>query len=597
MKIIDSSGSAGLKKLLHYFKIYGVVFFIIVYVVLLHSSNSYLKLPVYTLEFIGFLGLAVVGLFTIRNLQGLTVIDLLFLLWVLTFAVNSFNTISEVHTEYLLNYTALFTVYFLVRMLKTSHFRPENVAFVVGIISISLEFTWFLLQSQSVITNRNPLYLVGGANGHPAFTLGSVAIFSPFLFDKLITSQKKNSTGKLLALVSLIALLFFTLYFKARAATLAIVTCIVLYLIFKNPYFKRKIYRVLLITGGFIIALVLFFIKFDSSASRFFIWKNTILGSKGHLLTGVGLGKFKHTYNKIQEQYFIANPSDTFYINKARYIETAYNDFLEILLENGIITAGILVLLIAVLILSKPSRKVFPFYVSLICFIPLMLTWSTLKFQAYSIPFALVVSILSKQYPRIIVSSRLTKKILLFIPTAVYTCGCLLLIYATLNMRRGYKDYQHAIKTQQTSTFKEASKIFYYDSRFLIDYADNLLKTNHPSEALEILNEAQRWDYSPKIAMKKGEVFEIQKKYHKAEIAYLRAYRIAPYHTYPKFLLAKIALIQENCNKAIDYQKKLETDYKTRTITTDDILIREKLNYLINEHNCVEVTVSPQNLR
>jgi len=180
------------------------------------------------------------------------------------------------------------------------------------------------------------------------YILFSVFIAIEAYFDNTI--KKKNRTFWLILSI----VLFISIYLlSSRAEILAAVISVPVYLIYKLWKFGRKLYFILLLTVCFII-LIPFTIsnprfryyfnneskieitnKF-SDESRITIWKAAIQIIGNNVLFGVGTGDIQTELNKEYERTGDKNILPENNLN-------AHNQFLEILLENGLI--GLLIFL------------------------------------------------------------------------------------------------------------------------------------------------------------------------------------------------------------------------------------------------------------
>lgn len=79
--------------------------------------------------------------------------------------------------------------------------------------------------------------------------------------------------------------------------------------------------------------------KEDSALGRILVWKVTLSTPHPHasLLWGNGIGYFESQYGKWQADYFQEKEGTEKERHIAGYVTTAYNEFLELGLEQGII--------------------------------------------------------------------------------------------------------------------------------------------------------------------------------------------------------------------------------------------------------------------
>lgn len=82
--------------------------------------------------------------------------------------------------------------------------------------------------------------------------------------------------------------------------------------------------------------------KEDSALGRILVWKVTLSTPHPHasLLWGNGIGYFESQYGKWQADYFREKEGIEKERHIAGYVTTAYNEFLELGLEQGIIVTA-----------------------------------------------------------------------------------------------------------------------------------------------------------------------------------------------------------------------------------------------------------------
>lgn len=154
----------------------------------------------------------------------------------------------------------------------------------------------------------------------------------------LLQTQKSN-WQKVPLIISLCIFIGLLLLLQSRTAVIALIGAAfyVCYPRLRSSFSQNKLLFIglgalLLIT--FSLALL---VKLDSSAGRWFIWKNAFQLFKEHWLTGVGIGKFNPAYNHLQAEYFSRH---SLYSSEAMLADDGYfafNEWLHIAVEQGVI--------------------------------------------------------------------------------------------------------------------------------------------------------------------------------------------------------------------------------------------------------------------
>jgi hypothetical protein len=98
-----------------------------------------------------------------------------------------------------------------------------------------------------------------------------------------------------------------------------------------------------------------YLLKKDSADGRFFMWKITTLAIKESPLKGKGLGSFPAAYAKAQMDYFKSGKGTETEKRVAGSPEYAFNEYLQIFLEEGLL--GILLFLLLSVVIVKEGIK------------------------------------------------------------------------------------------------------------------------------------------------------------------------------------------------------------------------------------------------
>lgn len=151
----------------------------------------------------------------------------------------------------------------------------------------------------------------------------------------------------------LVILLFLS---KSRAGWFAFIAISAFYLpgygvIKKYNISRRFLFGVILFTFAF-----LFLLKRDSSIGRIYIYRISLDIFADNPLTGIGIGKFKATFNEYQADFFSNNDIDSKRALLADNTFYAFNDYLQWAAETGII--GVLTLGLALFYLIKRTRVI-----------------------------------------------------------------------------------------------------------------------------------------------------------------------------------------------------------------------------------------------
>lgn len=238
---------------------------------------------------------------------------------------------------------------------KNSHF----FAWVV-IATVVLETGLGIAQSIGLFENRDPLFVIGGSMANPGAYAGYLGVTSPLVLSLLLSYRKnKRFENVYYFLVGLFILACYLLILsRSRGAWVACSAgclCVLSYRYARLPYgikyWKKRAIRIPAVTllAALTIATGFFVYKMkeDSALGRVLVWKVTLSTPQANLLWGNGVGYFESQYGKWQADYFKEKGGTEKERHIAGYVTTAYNESLELGLEQGIIvTACVAALLV-----------------------------------------------------------------------------------------------------------------------------------------------------------------------------------------------------------------------------------------------------------
>jgi uncharacterized membrane protein len=198
----------------------------------------------------------------------------------------------------------------------------------------------------------SPLFRCTGtwANPNISAIFLSLSLFSIFYANKSITLSIQKIVLKIWLIVAIIAVLLLgsrTAFVVATVIILFEVSHQVLAVINKFIDFnKRKFnYTLIAVIASMLLALTIF-TKGDSSVSRIKVLSNSIGLIAQQPILGYGFGQFEREYN-----LYAANKKESF----NEHVNMAYNDFVELTIEGGVI--GLLIWILFLSLLFHHSIK------------------------------------------------------------------------------------------------------------------------------------------------------------------------------------------------------------------------------------------------
>lgn len=202
-------------------------------------------------------------------------------------------------------------------------------------ISCLLQTILALGQAAGIFSSGHPLFEITGSFWNPSQLGGFIACFIPLVIGDM--SKRKHPVRLVCLILPLLVVLVLS---DSRAAWLA---CIIATLHVLRVLPQNKKQTTLTIVGGLIIGIALLLYKPQSALGRLDVWKITGEMIADHPIEGHGIHSFNRHYMLQQAEHFARNPEDPF-ASSATTVTTPYNEWLHILVEQGIIGLALFLL-------------------------------------------------------------------------------------------------------------------------------------------------------------------------------------------------------------------------------------------------------------
>ena len=356
----------------------------------------------------------------------------------------------------------------------------------------------------------------------------------------------------------------------------------------KEPQRKMQNFILASLVGLLLLGSVTgaYLLKKDSADGRLFIYRVAVEKALEKPLFGNGTGSFEAQYNNWQAAWFqnhpqAANSREGWLAGNVKF---AYNEYLEILTENGFVGLLLFLALIALTITAAwKNRKQNPLTTPLLASLIALLACATVSYPFRSTPtfllFFLFAGIISsntlhrkvftvntnawhsipKKYPIIqripsfsisnlaltlilISTSILTSALtLILISTSILTLISTLTSYSTHwqwdEARMFYNMQEYQLATQE---YKNLYPQLKNNGNFLIEYGKALQMNEQPEKAIAILNGAKPYISDVFMYSNLGDCYKATGQYQKAEKAYQWAQLMIPHRMYPGYLMAHL---------------------------------------------------------
>lgn len=582
MKINNENGVKG---------IFLVIFCISIF--LFTRSNGYNILPfsnnimLYLYSVIG--SIVILYLSTSRiKLKAIDILCLVYFIYNLLWLLVTSKT-KNIETIYLFFFLAM--LYINIRNISSIYYKYILYSFPFIVIS---HFIYYICW-------ENPYYFLYEHKGVFTGFLHNSGLWGEFVAMTLICNiglihlnKKSKKTSTLLIFVSFIV--SFMLYESdSRASWLSFAIGI---LTFFSPLIIKHLPKSIIIRTGSLLILIclctylisgLYSYKKDSADGRILIWKISLEMVKDKPILGYGFDGFRKNYMNYQAAYFQEKQLPETINNLADDNHHAFNEFLRIIIEQGII--GVIILFIFLTTIGYTIYK-YKLYIDTVSRTIISCLTALLFFSFFSYPLstfhinALIVILLAG----LACSSQDTpiwklqiRSISLIIPYSIifFISSVYLFSYSKAN-----SDWLNTLKGVYTNDniLEEARKKLSGNPYFLSTYGKYLNKKKRYSKAASILSQSIKEYPSYYTVMELGISYKAQKKYTEAMHCFYKAMHMIPHKIKPLYFMMELYYDQKDYKSAIQLsnrilckQPKIRSS-ELNIILKRTILLQEKMN-------------------
>ena len=582
MKINNENGVKG---------IFLVIFCISIF--LFTRSNGYNILPfsnnimLYLYSVIG--SIVILYLSTSRiKLKAIDILCLVYFIYNLLWLLVTSKT-KNIETIYLFFFLAM--LFINIRNISSIYYKYILYSFPFIVIS---HFIYYICW-------ENPYYFLYEHKGVFTGFLHNSGLWGEFVAMTLICNiglihlnKKSKKTSTLLIFVSFIV--SFMLYESdSRASWLSFAIGI---LTFFSPLIIKHLPKSIIIRTGSLLILIclctylisgLYSYKKDSADGRILIWKISLEMVKDKPILGYGFDGFRKNYMNYQAAYLQEKQLPETINNLADDNHHAFNEFLRIIIEQGII--GVIILFIFLTTIGYTIYK-YKLYIDTVSRTIISCLTALLFFSFFSYPLstfhinALIVILLAG----LACSSQDTpiwklqiRSISLIIPYSIifFISSVYLFSYSKAN-----SDWLNTLKGVYTNDniLEEARKKLSGNPYFLSTYGKYLNKKKRYSKAASILSQSIKEYPSYYTVMELGISYKAQKKYTEAMHCFYKAMHMIPHKIKPLYFMMELYYDQKDYKSAIQLsnrilckQPKIRSS-ELNIILKRTILLQEKMN-------------------
>ena len=496
-----------------------------------------------------------------NNLKLSDIILLIFTLAIFIF----YNYQANLAPTYLLTVIQLAIGWIFLRIcFSLSSPLMEYTAYIILLVGL-IQAIWGLGQLYNYFPAGHALFKTTGSFFNSGPYGGFLALMFPLTLHYWLYFKHKNKPfAYIFMFIGVVCMLVFPATLSRTAWIAAIAGCglvlifgtriIVKLQVFRKQYQKQ--FAVYLIILSVIIIGTLYgvyTIKKDSANGRLFMWKITTLAIKDKPISGVGLGGFPASYAKAQMEYFKSGKASETEKLVAGSPEYAFNEYLRIFIEQGVI-GGILFLLLTIIIIRSGVKNrqtgaagsflalsvfafaSYPFYLW-----EFLVMWVLLGTISVSKTRKSSFSSLDKSNTN---RKRYIPAILLL---GVFITGWLICAKYQNSYFQANKEWKkmrslYTMKAYESivNDYKPLYPKLNYNPKFVFEYAVALNATDQRKKADTILSRGLQISCDPMFYNVKGRNYHEMGEYEKAEIAYINSTHLLPERIYPYYLLTKL---------------------------------------------------------
>ncbi|WZX38400.1 O-antigen ligase family protein [Petrimonas sulfuriphila] len=484
---------------------------------------------------------------------------------ILLFSIIVFTTFQygkNLSPEFLLFFIQIVLLWFILKI--TYRFFPKFKAFIlIGLLVWGLvEAVWGLGQLYNYFPTKHALFKTTGSFFNPGPYGGFIALIFPLALHYWLFYRYKNKlTGYLFLFAGAVCLMVFPATLSRTAWIAAIVGCAVVLLSDKRIIVKLRLFwkrhRKQCIIGAALLSLFLvvavygiYHLKKDSADGRLFMWKITALAIRESPVKGSGLGGFPAAYAKAQMEYFKnGNGSETEKL-MAGSPEYAFNEYLQIFLEQGLFGFILFLLLSFLIIKSGIQNKqigAVGSFVTLSVF-----AFASYPYQLWQFPVVWVLLGTACTVGTDSKNSRIYqhgwKKIVVFILLLGALCSVsVITAYRQKIFYQEKKEWKklrpfYAMKAYENvaNDYEQLYPILNYEPKFVFEYGIILNAIGQREDADSIFNRGLEKSCDPMFYNVKGRNYQEMGEYSKAEECYINSIWLLPERIYPYYLLTKL---------------------------------------------------------
>lgn len=527
-----------------------------------------------------------------------TIIDIISML-ILVYLIFSASLVSKFPSAHIV-YMKLTCVIMLL-VISTYIFKSKNNTYVFVLFLVFLGIVYSVCAIQKIdhiIPSQINAFKIQYPFRNPAILAGFLGSILPFSISFILFSNNKMIIK--LGYLSSVLILIVLFYSCARSACLSAVIGAGIVFLYKFSLGKFLLQafkynrRTLLILSGLsssAIVTLLYIVcklKLESVYGRLFIYKITAIGLLDNSFWGSGYDTFPRVYGLLQAKYFAEAERCDLERLLADNTNAAFNEYLQILFETGII--GLLgVLLLIIIVVKKRSLMNTPESIGAMGALGVTLVNACFSYPFHSIPILclsiLFLGIINSRYQSWqIVIPRWALVILIILTSSFFLVNCKA-VYDLTKWKSLVKQTEDRNFDSYSKEYSLLSKQLYSNPFFLYNYGVELLLNGNSKEAIFILNSAKNYFIDTDLLCCLGKAYQCQNDFKNAEECFLLASHMVPHKFYPLYCLATLYRDNAFFDKSYNITEKILKN-KIKINSYQITVLKEEMQALKDSLSC-----------
>ncbi|MBB5438180.1 tetratricopeptide (TPR) repeat protein [Pedobacter sp. AK017] len=340
-----------------------------------------------------------------------------------------------------------------------------------------------------------------------------------------------------------------------------LISLLFIVLVYRNYKVSIRNVAISVFSLCFLVYSLVSFIKPDSSLGRKLVYKISFQILNDHYISGIGFGNFGQVYGEYQINYFAKGDFTIKELLLADNTKHAFNDYLQFIIEGGILGCLALILFVALIIyVIKIALRKYPKSILLVLSIAqlIVIAVAAIFMHVFEKPWIQLITVILLIF--IIKYAYLNEKkqsffYVLIVSTIFFICYYHYGFYV-MNYKK-FEKFEEAkqlglmgFNTDSFSILESLYPTLKDDVGFLTEYASLLTLHGKHSEAEKIYLMVVRKNNSNIFYLNLAKSYLQSRKYRDAEQAYLKSINRAPNRFVPRFELYNFYKATQQFHKA-----------------------------------------------